>query len=353
MIACLDTSIVRATGAQTPATPPPATYREELRIGKVDGTGPDVFGRVVALEVDDRKRIYVLDSQNHQVAVFDSLGRVVRAFGKRGQGPGEFESPMGLAWLRPTELVVVHLGGYAVFDTAGVFLRSHRRPSSLIQMPYSGTAANGVVCDVGRLGRDTTLFFAALRDSVLSRLTVGRPPRPTVEISPGSTTAAPFATFPTYQTDCSRRAVWVIDPADSLVRLIGLSGDTLRRIAHGFTRRQISATERDAAIQGLAARTGASVRALEQVTPHTGSFFGEAFVSGDGDVWIAPRQNPAGGFLYHVIAPDGRVSTARLRPFGPAIRPMIRGALVYGVVTDMDGVNFVVRLRREARPGSD
>jgi len=40
-------------------------------------------------------RIYILDSEESQVKVFDFTGKFIRAIGRRGKGPGEFSRPEG------------------------------------------------------------------------------------------------------------------------------------------------------------------------------------------------------------------------------------------------------------------
>ena len=322
-------------------------YREDLRLGKVDGTGPDVLGRVAAIEVDATGRIYVLDAPNARVVVFDSTGAVIRTIGRKGQGPGELEFPTRMTWARPNELVVIHAPGYAVFDTTGRFLRSVPRPSMAIQPPQIGSVANGAMCDMVNVRTDTTVVFAMIGDSVVSRLALARSPRAEVSFGPGRTIAAPFSTTASYTIDCERRVVWKMDPTDSVVRVLGLRGDTVRRIAHGFARSTISASDRDAAIRQIAQETGASITDLDRVTPRVGRYFSDAFVSREGDLWIAPSQpiDPRGR-LYRILAPDGRVTSARLIPLYPAVRPVVVGRAVYGVVTDRDGVHYVVRRRR-------
>ena len=60
----------------------------ELRLGAVDGDSPEVFGDVRSLAADDRGTIYVADVQAAEIRVFDSQGRSLRRFGRRGEGPG-------------------------------------------------------------------------------------------------------------------------------------------------------------------------------------------------------------------------------------------------------------------------
>lgn len=67
------------------------------------GSGPGQFqftgvqadnGAYAAIAVGPNGRVYVSDSANHRVQVFEEDGTYVRAFGSAGTGPGQF----GLAW---------------------------------------------------------------------------------------------------------------------------------------------------------------------------------------------------------------------------------------------------------------
>jgi len=49
--------------------------------------------------------IYVEDSGNNCVFVFNFKGKFVKAIGRKGQGPGEFDRPTGLYVLADSKLV--------------------------------------------------------------------------------------------------------------------------------------------------------------------------------------------------------------------------------------------------------
>jgi hypothetical protein len=72
------------------------TVTEDLRIGSFDDPGAYSFGQIIALDVDDYGRIWVLESQAAEVRVFDTDGRHVRTTGGKGGGPGEFAGPAHL-----------------------------------------------------------------------------------------------------------------------------------------------------------------------------------------------------------------------------------------------------------------
>ena len=113
---------------------------EEIRIGRFDGTGPEVFGSVGVLEVDAGGRLYVFESQAQELRVFDVDGSHVRTIGGRGGGPGEFAQVMGMAWAPDGNLWVVDPGNsrISVLDTAGTYPDSHRTIGGFVVFPWRG-----------------------------------------------------------------------------------------------------------------------------------------------------------------------------------------------------------------------
>ena len=50
--------------------------------------------------------VYILDSKNNRIQTFDSSGNYKSTIGRRGEGPGEFSTPMGLALDNQNNIVV-------------------------------------------------------------------------------------------------------------------------------------------------------------------------------------------------------------------------------------------------------
>lgn len=67
------------------------SLKEELVLGKT-GNEETMLLNPRAVEVDQTGNIYVIDGKAVQIKVYDSQGNFVRAIGRRGQGPGEFQS---------------------------------------------------------------------------------------------------------------------------------------------------------------------------------------------------------------------------------------------------------------------
>lgn len=72
--------------------------------------------------------IYVADSGNNCIFVFNFKGQFVKAIGRKGQGPGEFARPTGLYVSADSKLVVADFGNnrIQVFNDSGEFIHSIR-----------------------------------------------------------------------------------------------------------------------------------------------------------------------------------------------------------------------------------
>lgn len=97
---------------------------DEKLIGEVKITGLE---RVVSLAVDsERQRLYLSDTPNHRICVFDYQGTMLQSFGKRGKGPGEFNYPTDLDLDVNGNLYVLDTmnARVEVLSPEGVYLRS-------------------------------------------------------------------------------------------------------------------------------------------------------------------------------------------------------------------------------------
>lgn len=60
-------------------------------------TTPGDFGKPAAVAVDKEGNLYVADTLNNRVEIFDADGGFISTFGKNGDGPGYFARPKGIA----------------------------------------------------------------------------------------------------------------------------------------------------------------------------------------------------------------------------------------------------------------
>jgi hypothetical protein len=77
--------------------------------GGESGEDDILIGAITKSLIDDDGNTYFLDSQISQVIVYDSDGHFVRTIGRSGEGPGEFQTPIGMCFLPGGRLGVVQM----------------------------------------------------------------------------------------------------------------------------------------------------------------------------------------------------------------------------------------------------
>jgi len=112
-----------------------------LRFGSF-GTGQGQFKQPCGIALDHKGRLFVVDRLNHRVQVFsDTSGAFLFQFGSQGQDSGKFNSPTGIAitlkdtllgiaqdliWVSDTKNDQIQ-----VFDSLGNYLKTIKQPDSL------------------------------------------------------------------------------------------------------------------------------------------------------------------------------------------------------------------------------
>jgi hypothetical protein len=80
-----------------------------------------------AIDFDGNNNMYVLDTYESTIAVFDNHGRFVRSFGGPGQGPGEFSRP-SMMFIKGDEIYVLQGWGldFKVVNLDGEFISTQQ-----------------------------------------------------------------------------------------------------------------------------------------------------------------------------------------------------------------------------------
>jgi DNA-binding beta-propeller fold protein YncE len=88
------------------------------------GDKPGQFREPAGIALDEQGRVYVADTGNHRIQVFDANGKPVRSFGVKGSGLREFNGPSGIAAQRGF-LYVADTGNsrVQVLTYDGIFMR--------------------------------------------------------------------------------------------------------------------------------------------------------------------------------------------------------------------------------------
>jgi hypothetical protein len=103
---------------------------EELLLGSEDGD--DAFGTIAGVVVDSRGRIIVLDRGYEVVKVYDPEAMTMESFGRKGEGPGEFNLPTAVGIDAEDRIYVSSRARVAVFSPSGELVGEfrHKFPGS-------------------------------------------------------------------------------------------------------------------------------------------------------------------------------------------------------------------------------
>ncbi len=365
----LPSGTVRVVNTPAPDASPNWILTEELRVGSVEGTGPDAFAYLKGLVALDDGGFAVLDSQSRELRVFGPEGAHVATHGGRGRGPGEFVDANGLMRGPNGRLWVPDARGgrMSIFDPVDGLVES---------LPFAdgnfGWTWNGAMVDGDRIhrpwsrGNREQIRVYDLTMTLVDSLPVSGEEPEDEEYDPANqpgafhqeldggymTYSIPFFPGEVRHLD-SRGSVWSTRDGDPGYRLARWEpgGDTTLVLETRRPAVSVPEVERDSVIDALRrmlADAGASREWDWSRIPTVKPAVAGVFESAEGNLWV---QTPAaeGGILFDVYARDGaHLGTASpgpdLKLFGE-IAPVVRGELAWLVVTDELDVQYVVRAR--------
>ena len=118
--------------AKNPAFPKEGVFKykfvEEFSIGEGDEYTDVVLNRPIDLDLDSQGLIYVMDWGDKNIKVFDQSGKQILVIGKKGQGPGEFDTPAYLKIGENDRIVLLDSRQYriSILDTDGSYISGFR-----------------------------------------------------------------------------------------------------------------------------------------------------------------------------------------------------------------------------------
>lgn len=298
---------------------------EESRLGRAEGSGPDVFGDIHDLAVDSSGRIYVLDPGWRDVRLFDRDGEFIRRLAPEGEGPGErrhrrqfparltWDETRGRLWIDDSAFLSVldSLGGEYARDTRSFALGTPDPVSVVVAVDkqgrlyeqqfkvandstYSYVAAGPVTPDYTLSGDTLQIDVRAMTQSgaAQTRRTSSASLRGSVEL----TVVRPERDHIAW-TISPEGTVWLAPPGEPVLHELTIAGDTLRTI--DIPHRDPS--ELDVSPEGWiwARRAADSDGSTWDLVDHCGAYIGSASVPYPVEV---TEIGPSG--VLHAVASD-------------------------------------------------
>jgi 6-bladed beta-propeller len=335
---------------------------EDLRIGALAETGPDMFGSITDFAVDRLGRVWVFEGQAQEIRVFDGDGRYVRTVGRQGEGPGEFNRVIGMDWGTDGNLWIADPSNnrLSVVDTTGAFVASHPTIGGVVVQPWPGGFD-----DEGRFytyGVDTSVDD----DFALVMVRHGPDLQPIDSVAPPDypgereyfelksednwwRTRVPFT--PSIEWRLARDGTyWAGLTGEYRIFQLSWAGDTLRSIRREYDPLPVTSSDVAEARENLKDFIDAGGKPdWSRIPSHKPAF--EDFVLDDaGNLWV--QVVAAEGDeqrLFDVFDAEGRYLGEVRVPFPVEFYPppVIRAGYLYAITRDELEVPFVVRARIE------
>lgn len=338
---------------------------EELRLGSLESEGPEMFGQVLSVELDEAGNVWVLEGQTQEIRVFDGTGAYVRTVGREGGGPGEFSravrldrAPNGDIWVMDPQN-----GRLSVFDTAGAYVEGHNAPGGFVILPWPGgfdrenryyapvpDFDEGFHIELARFGPALTPIdtLSPPRDPVTrDAFTIERDGvtrvRASVPFTGGLTwRVSPHGTF------------WALLREEYRMDEIDAAGDTIRTVRKSFDPVPVTRADVEGALEDLEWFTDQGGRVDRSLFPSRKPPTSNFVVDDLGHLWVS-RTAEAGedaGRRWDIFDPEGRFLGELALPFrlDLGLPPRIRHDVLYGVVRDEMDVAYVILARLERAP---
>lgn len=332
---------------------------EEFRIGRSDGIGPDIFGRIDALEVDLNGNLWVIDGHAQELRVFTSEGQYVRTIGRRGAGPGEFTravridaAPDGNLWVMDPQNQRL-----TVVDTAGAHLEERPLSYSLLLFPWPGgfDTLGDYYRPIFRIDPEVSIALVRHDSSFTVRDTLDVPQDPVRRAGfemRGADGGGIAAGIP-FQGGLRWRlspwgTIWVLFTDEYRLIEFGVSGDTLRTITREFTPLPVTESDLEQAHKELEwfTRQGGVVD-MSRI-PRTKPIARDFFFDQDGSIWVEVEVlHGDPGRKFDIFASDGRFIAVVNLPFPIAAQPnpVFRNDQLFGSTRDELDVPYLVVAR--------
>jgi hypothetical protein len=298
------------TNGKRPQPPIGAATKLVLEEIYTAGGGDSVeasFVQPVALDIDKEGNAFVLDFKDNRVKVFDSKGKFLRGFGKKGQGPGELNMPGGIIISPLNEVIVEDTLNQrlAFFTRDGKFLRQISMTKALglsaVQMDARGLIVGRSMgmAEGGKISMEVRTYDKDFQPKAkLASLEYAVTPRPKLN---------PFAAVALlYELD-GRGNIFLAGPNGYEIRLVSSEGKLLRTIGRDFDPVPITKADRDKWLKADANVSGVNVNDMFQLPASFPPYY-HFVLADEGRLLVRTFEEAKGkkGYYWDVFDAEGR-----------------------------------------------
>jgi len=284
-----------------PGGPSKLVLREDLVIGKGPAGGPDLFAELRSVGVDDRENIWTLDWEDIKVRVFDKAGQLISTFGKKGQGPREWQNPSRMVVIPDGTGVILDLNKLTFYSLDGTCIKELSTARSRM--------ARYRVDSKGNIYGDSFDFGPKLKLGLIKYDPALNPLKTLAEVNEPLPTGGGFNAFTTlliHHISGDDRVVWLVNSSYEF-HVLNPEGKLLKRIIKDYEPLKVTAADKKRILEeqfGNSTVRGQIV--FSDVFPPVFFFIGDP----EGRLYAQTYETDAKGrLLYDVFDAEGRCIT--------------------------------------------
>lgn len=283
--------------------------KEDLVIGYGEDIDDFVFTSIRTIRVDSEGNIYVLDDREACIKVFDKEGNLVRAFGKKGQGPCELQRPQRMHLVADKELQIYDISNarLSYYSLDGHCLREISTGKYFFSRTMADSKGNIVATSVV-LG-DRTIHELKKYDSELDPLLTVT----TVEEERDRSSMDPTSTLLIFRMLDDDHIVWAYSSKYEFF-IVDPAGKTIRKVVKDYKPVKITEEEKKEMLDDIFGDRGIPSGLKVQFPKNYNPFY--YFICDDeGGIYVQTYDEEKNGWRYwDVFNPEGHFVSRFLLP---------------------------------------
>ncbi len=312
--------------------PSSLTLVEDLVIGRTAADKP-LFGELRSVGADGDGYIWTLDWQDYKIRVFDRAGNLVSAFGRRGQGPGEWQGLMRMVVLPEGTAAVLDVTKIAFHSRDGTCLREPSIGHSSMMIRMRLDSKGNVYGDVYDFGRTPNMTLKKFGPDMAPLSTITR----IEEAAYDPQKINVFTTILLYHVDARDRLTWAVNTKYEF-HILSPEGRELVRFARDTPRLSVSGAAKERLLAEMGERRSRYV--VPDQYPPFSTFIGDP----EGRIYVRTYERDKDRkIIYDVFDPEGRFFTRFSLPEDEIMFAVLKDKMYIMIQEDEEGRPLVKR----------
>lgn len=328
--------------APRPGGPSNLILTQDLVIGRGPAGGPDLFAELRSVGVDDNENIWTLDWEDIKVRIFDKTGKLVSAFGQKGQGPREWQNPSRMVVLPESTAAVLDVNKLTFYALDGTCLKELSTARSRMAR-FRFDSKGNIYADSFDFTPPKLRLGLVKYDPALNKIkTVAEVEEP-LPVGGGFNA---FTTLIYHHITADDRLVWLATSKYEF-HVLDAEGKLLRRILKDHEPLQVTASDKKRVLEERFGNSAVRNQIVfSDAFPPVSFFIGDA----EGRLYAQTYQtDDKGRLLYDVFDTEGRCITRFALP-REEMAFIVKKDKLYAIINeDEDGVPLIKRYAMEWR----